>query len=604
MFRTERRAYACFSAALSSGAASSCEQRHTDSRQSTAYFWGDVPRDQRLVQTAVLGSAESDLPVMLPVTAVDVDRFRGDHVGQTFWCGRWLGGCGSRLTTKLYQDRVCHFAHVADPARGQCRRAAVGIASADHLYIRQQVLAWLADKAIPAQVRMPQGPKLGGEVLFDPSTYGCLRVLLDQDAVPPPAAEGTQTVLGPGVAHDPYQMTVHGYVLRIRCDTVGAHRRVMLGTQTHNGTDWFALEECQLEPWGLSTPTVAGVRRLRSTHQPLSRQPSQFSAITPAAAAGPLVTPQAHDDRDDVFATLQKVVESRPGATQLRHWLNRAEAVTRGGASAAENDLMRLASDELLRIERGVGLKPSSSPPRRRRVGKRDGRAARLVASSEQPGRPGSRKAVQSVVALLDALHRRRDHITPGEQQRLVSQLAAKARKASHLLTENQRTEVIAWQRMPPSIPRPAARPAPAAPPSPSTARRERAPRKRQRSRPDKSAPGVVPSEVAGAAETARDVLEHAARLGKTVPFSQFCAQVKGFLSLGTEQQHEALKHASRSRSAPLASLITTDDGEIHRHYRHLAKQAGRELPADGDAARAAWREVVTEVHNHYRLCR
>lgn len=38
---------------------------------------------------------------------------RGDR--DTFWCGLLLGGCGGRPTTKLYTDRVCHFAHHPGP---------------------------------------------------------------------------------------------------------------------------------------------------------------------------------------------------------------------------------------------------------------------------------------------------------------------------------------------------------------------------------------------------------------------------------------------------------------------------------------------------------
>ncbi|MEU1575532.1 hypothetical protein ABZ519_31120 [Streptomyces collinus] len=64
-------------------------------------------RDTRRIQTAVLGSAVSEEPLMLPLEAIQVDAFRQRHQGETFWCGRLLGGCGGQLTTKLYTDRVC-----------------------------------------------------------------------------------------------------------------------------------------------------------------------------------------------------------------------------------------------------------------------------------------------------------------------------------------------------------------------------------------------------------------------------------------------------------------------------------------------------------------
>ncbi|MCQ8772084.1 hypothetical protein [Streptomyces telluris] len=47
--------------------------------------------------------------------AIEVDAFRRRHENDSFWCGPLLGGCGAQLTTKLYTDRVCHFAHHPDP---------------------------------------------------------------------------------------------------------------------------------------------------------------------------------------------------------------------------------------------------------------------------------------------------------------------------------------------------------------------------------------------------------------------------------------------------------------------------------------------------------
>jgi hypothetical protein len=63
--------------------------------------------DRRRIQTAVLGSVDSQEPLVLPLEAIELDAFRKRYEGQTFWCGSWLGGCGRQLTTKLYVDRVC-----------------------------------------------------------------------------------------------------------------------------------------------------------------------------------------------------------------------------------------------------------------------------------------------------------------------------------------------------------------------------------------------------------------------------------------------------------------------------------------------------------------
>lgn len=69
--------------------------------------------DKRRIQTAVLGGADSEEPLMLPLEAIELDAFRHRHEQHTFWCGLLLGGCGGQLTTKLYTDRVCSLSSPA-----------------------------------------------------------------------------------------------------------------------------------------------------------------------------------------------------------------------------------------------------------------------------------------------------------------------------------------------------------------------------------------------------------------------------------------------------------------------------------------------------------
>lgn len=49
------------------------------------------------------GGAASEVP-LLPLEAIEVDAFRHEHAGDTFWCGLLLGCCGGQLTMKLYTD--------------------------------------------------------------------------------------------------------------------------------------------------------------------------------------------------------------------------------------------------------------------------------------------------------------------------------------------------------------------------------------------------------------------------------------------------------------------------------------------------------------------
>ncbi|MEU9977638.1 hypothetical protein [Streptomyces sp. NPDC051014] len=46
------------------------------------------------------------------------------------------------------------------------------------------------------------------------------------------------------------------YVHRIRCDSQGTSRRVLIGTETARGTQWFTPEQCSLGPAGLVTPAL------------------------------------------------------------------------------------------------------------------------------------------------------------------------------------------------------------------------------------------------------------------------------------------------------------------------------------------------------------
>ncbi|MFF4803430.1 hypothetical protein ACFY1U_34395 [Streptomyces sp. NPDC001351] len=82
--------------------------------------------DRRQIQTAVLGGADWEEPLMLPLEAIERDAFRRRHEHDTFWCGLLLGGCGLQLITKLYTDRACHFAHRAHPAPSSSGRWQVG----------------------------------------------------------------------------------------------------------------------------------------------------------------------------------------------------------------------------------------------------------------------------------------------------------------------------------------------------------------------------------------------------------------------------------------------------------------------------------------------
>ncbi|MFK0182165.1 hypothetical protein ACIQVR_40145 [Streptomyces xanthochromogenes] len=225
--------------------------------------------DRRQIQTAVLGSAGSEEPLLLPLEAIELDAFRRQHQLDTFWCGLLLGGCGAQLTTKLYTDRVCHFAHHPGPD-GQphiCGRRARGISSADHLYVKSAAAAWLRNRGEEADIAFaqPDGAPLGSLVDIT-SRHRRLRVHLDQAVKPVWDDDGIEPVLGMSVPVDRDTLIRRWYVHRIRLNSEGTARRVQIGTEAFaRPTEWFALDTCTMTERGLSTPAVEKIIHSRTS---------------------------------------------------------------------------------------------------------------------------------------------------------------------------------------------------------------------------------------------------------------------------------------------------------------------------------------------------
>nr|WSW64556.1 hypothetical protein OG513_39135 [Streptomyces sp. NBC_00998] len=206
---------------------------------------------------------------MLPLEAIELDAFRQRHVNDTFWCGLLLGGCGVQLTTKLYTDRVCHFAHHpgSEAVGHECGRRARGVSSADHLYVKSAAAAWLRDCGEQADFEFarPNGAAIGSVLDIRFQSRG-LRVHLDREVEPLWDEDGVEPVLGVSVPVDDKTLVRRWYVHRIRLDSEGTHRRVRIGTEAFaRDVEWFALDECEMTGRGLSTPAVERLVRSRST---------------------------------------------------------------------------------------------------------------------------------------------------------------------------------------------------------------------------------------------------------------------------------------------------------------------------------------------------
>ncbi|MFI1565305.1 hypothetical protein ACH4ZX_20020 [Streptomyces sp. NPDC020490] len=230
--------------------------------------------DTRLVQTAVIGGRDSDQPVILPEEPHNLDEFRRQFGTDRFWCGTLLGGCGEKLMTKRYETKVCHFSHYPDRHgnRAVCGRTANGVDSADHLFIKLHVTRWLADQghAARAELRsLGHGPgdavdfwlrATGQHLRFElhPEDYRSWRKAADSLG----AKEGhIEWVFGRDGAITRDMVARQGYALRVRCETQGNDRRVLIGTSTENRTvSWAPLEQCRMAASGLVTPALEELR--------------------------------------------------------------------------------------------------------------------------------------------------------------------------------------------------------------------------------------------------------------------------------------------------------------------------------------------------------
>ncbi|MFJ3890780.1 competence protein CoiA family protein [Streptomyces rubrogriseus] len=239
--------------------------------------------DGRLVQTAVIGDRNSGRAIILPTDADELTRWRRRHPAYTYWCGTQLGGCGNELSDRLYRDKVCHFAHRPHTS---CHRTATGAASADHLFIKDDLAAWAGRNRLKGRTTsrdLGSGPgdavdfRVGEARQHVRFQFSRLAHAEWQKARGRLASDSTTLdwVFGPGTAHPDTMEELYekyGYLLRFRFETHGAVRRIRLRAEDpRRGTDWVPLDACAMTPEGLRLP---GVR------------PRRRAGTGPAAAAG------------------------------------------------------------------------------------------------------------------------------------------------------------------------------------------------------------------------------------------------------------------------------------------------------------------------------
>ncbi|MFI9041788.1 hypothetical protein [Streptomyces sp. NPDC053726] len=443
--------------------------------------------DRRQIQTAVLGSADSEEPLMLPLEAIELDAFRRRHSDDTFWCGLLLGGCGGQLTTKLYTDRVCHFAHHPGPdgLPHVCGRHARGVASADHLYVKSAATAWFrgcGDQAdFGFDFARPDGAAIGSVVDIRFTARG-LRVHLDQAVEPTWDEDGLEPVLGVSVPVDRDTLIRRWYVHRIRLDSEGTTRRVRIGTEAFaRPTEWFGLDECEMTERGLSTPAIERIVRSRSAPPP-ARRPSGKSRKAPdTRAQAQVLLRRLHEARtvgavvvvnrvSSTLATMDGVdQETRTqidaALEEAKVWLEE-QAVVRwqmfcrlGDAVAEEN--VQEARGLLARVNAVAAHDRTDAENQTvgaaaeflaALVREQEEAARKLSAEAEAEAEARRRKAwrgaeaVQRVRATLRTLRRQGRSMSQADKRRRVEQLVEMAAMAGDQLPSREANQVEAWK--------------------------------------------------------------------------------------------------------------------------------------------------------------
>ncbi|MER5832612.1 hypothetical protein ABT116_17595 [Streptomyces sp. NPDC002130] len=272
--------------------------------------------DHRLVQTAVIGHKNSDHPVILPMDAWELDRWRKAHPNYSYWCGLQLGGCGGELSDCRYTTKVCHFAH--HPTAPACHRRNNGESSADHLFIKRGVQRLLGKRQLRGQVQtrdLGTGPGDAVDVLLSDSRrrlrfqlaavdYRAWRRADDELAA---EADDIDWILASEGAITQQLLGRHGYCLRVRCETVGGERRVHIGAEAQDRTvSWTPLEDCALTPSGLVTPDKERIRLSRPRPKPTAfpLQGGLVFALAPEADA-PADSPFTAENRRLLVADLR-----------------------------------------------------------------------------------------------------------------------------------------------------------------------------------------------------------------------------------------------------------------------------------------------------------
>lgn len=610
--------------------------------------------DNRQIQTAVLADPESDDPVVCPTDADELDEFREEFAGTTFWCGILLGGCGGQLLTRRGNVRVSHFAHFPDPdgLLPECGRRSRGVASADHLYVRAATQTWLRRQGHTPRYRYidhddaPVGSLV--EIKLDGRT-----LLLHMDPATPPdwdAAQAGDIILGPGVQVDSRTLVRRGYVNRVKFVSEGNQRVMMLGTELpHVGTDWdFELADCTVDEHGrLITPVVTRIEAARAAAEraPVPRPrrekpeaPVQIGTLTrlinnavqkketttvrelrdTAQLQVPLCEGQALEhlqraidhangllDEQDrarrrLFAGLDEatrhghVYKVTTLTPQIRRFIQGDSVTTpqEAGILQAADTLLQEARQQAAQKQRAADERRAAEAEerRRRRAAEAQEQHAQPVTQAQE--RKARNRARGQVQSITGRL--RREKLSAQQQKHLVEELVLAAKEAGDHLSEAEQHKVNEWVERtaaPVEEPGTAEKTSPAAHPQPDTI----------------TEPAKLPDRLIPAASAVRVALKKAARERTATSWNRLEHQLGSALpSLTSNERVQVLVQVDRPTAGDeplLSSLLAAGDPHFaYQYYRHVLTALGLDAPDDDEDLRDVVEADAEQVFTDWRF--
>ncbi|TGB03228.1 hypothetical protein [Streptomyces sp. MZ04] len=450
-----------------------------------------------------------------------------------------------------------------------------------------------------------------------------LRVHLDGQ-VRPSWGDGIP-ILGADVPLEPGALSRCQYVYRVRLESDGTNRRVWIGTESlAHATEWTSLADCE---WGTDgLVTEAAVRILQSTPPtaPSRTQPIPeavmrlIRGLETAQRSGtvehvrrlcegsgafleslePYARAEAQQALDEaltwldghagyqqgVFADLQRAVDEGR-AWDVREHYNRATALTRRGASAAEQEVLQHARAFLQ--EKNHRPAPDTAARRQRALNRLAPAQTRVgvtprhrTVSAEERERIQQQAAVLKVRRLVSDLQR--PNVSAGRRAKKLRELEAAVGRAKGALPWSDMQQVRALRKE-----QPADRPA----------RPRPAPRQHQ---------ALSDEALASAAAAVRGALKRTARTQQTITWAELKEQLGSALPRISEEERRQLVvrvDETSERDEPLlSSILAAGDPQLAEAYRLSANLLGGQLPAgDRELLRDVIDADVRQTHAYWR---